>query len=203
MSKKFIVFLICVLLIAGLLSWLISLDSKKEPQQTAAPQETIAVQAVEAAQPAADQADAAQPETTAIPLTPVSDAQLKQYKSAAQQAMNCYKDIYLEADKGNASNVVLSQSTVAQIVGALGANGYSAIDYFCDLNMQNAQALIDFGNTVNAGADAEACYYVVHSDGSLHANNLSYKDGIASVVTVSLEWDGSKPEVYSTGQFAL
>lgn len=203
MSKKFIVFLICVLLIAGLLSWLISLDSKKEPQQTAAPQETIAVQAVETAQPAADQADAAQPEATAIPLTPVSDAQLKQYKSAAQQAMNCYKDIYLEADKGNASNVVLSQSTVAQIVGALGANGYSAIDYFCDLNMQNAQALIDFGNTVNAGADAEACYYVVHSDGSLHANNLSYKDGIASVVTVSLEWDGSKPEVYSTGQFAL
>ena len=53
MSKKFIVFLICVLLIAGLLSWLISLDSKKEPQQTAAPQETIAVQAVETAQPAA------------------------------------------------------------------------------------------------------------------------------------------------------
>ena len=52
MSKKFIVFLICVLLIAGLLSWLISLDSKKEPQQTAAPQETIAVQAVETAQPA-------------------------------------------------------------------------------------------------------------------------------------------------------
>ena len=44
MSKKFIVFLAAVLVIAAFLSWLISLDSKKEAQQTAAPQETIAVQ---------------------------------------------------------------------------------------------------------------------------------------------------------------
>lgn len=197
MSKKFIVFLICVLIVAAVLTWLISLDSKEEPNP-AAPQATIAVQAAETTQNAPAQAEA-----TAIPLTPVSNAQLNQYKTDAQQAMNCYKDIYLEADKGGASNVVLSAGTVARIVGALGANGYSAIDYFCDLNMQNAQALIDFGNTVNAGGDAEACYYVVHSDGSLHANNLSYKDGVASVVTVSAEWDGEKPKVYSTGHFAL
>ena len=174
MSKKFIVFLVAVLVIAGLLSWLISLDSKKEPKQAAAPQETITVQAAETAQPETNPSEA-----TAIPLTPVSNAQLNQYKTAAQQAMSCYKDIYLEADKGNASNVVLSAGTLAQIVGTLGANGYSAIDYFCDLNMQNAQALIDFGNMVNAGMDAEACYYVVHSDGSLHAHNLSYQDGVA------------------------
>ena len=198
MSKKFIVFLIGVLLIAGALSWLISLDNKKETEQVAAPQVTIAVQTVETAQPEADQSEA-----TPVPLTPLSNAQLNQYQSAAQQAMRCYKDIYLGADKGSASNVVLSDGTVAQIVGALGANGYSAIDYFCNLNMQNAQTLIDFGNMVNAGMDAEACYYVVHSDGSLHANNLSYKDGVASVVTVSAEWDGEKPSVYSTGQFAL
>ena len=71
MSKKFIVFLIGVLLIAGVLSWLIGLDSGKEPQQTAAPQETIAVQTVETAQPDLDQ-----PEATAIPMTPVSNTQL-------------------------------------------------------------------------------------------------------------------------------
>lgn len=198
MSKKFIVFLAGVLLVAGVLSWLISLDNKKDHEQVAVPQETISVQAVETAQP-----ELAQAEETAIPLTPISSAQLNEYKSEAQKAMNCYKDIYLDADKGSASNVVLSSDTVAQIVGVLGANGYSAIDYFCDLNMQNAQALIDFGNMVNAGMDAEACYYVVHSDGSLHANNLSYKAGVASVVTVSAEWDGGKPKVYSTGQYAL
>lgn len=198
MSKKFIVFLAAVLVIAAFLSWLISLDSKKEAQQTAAPQETIAVQQGESTKAETEPAEA-----TAIPLPPMSDAQLNQYKTAAQQAMNCYKELYLTADKGSASNVVLSSETVAQIVGALGANGYSAIDYFCDLNMQNAQALVDFGNTVNAGMDAEACYYVVHSDGSLHANNLSYQNGVASVVTVSAEWDGEKPKVYSTGHFAL
>ena len=203
MSKKFIAFLLIVLVIAALLSWLIRLDGENESRQEAAPQETIAVQSVETAQPEATQQDSDQAEATAIPLPPISSTQLNEYKSAAQQAMNCYKDIYLDADKGSASNVVLSDTTVAQIVSALGANGYSAIDYFCQVNMQNAQALIDFGNAVNAGMDAEACYYVVHSDGSLHANNLSYKNGVASVVTVSAEWDGKKPSVYSTGQFAL
>ena len=45
---------------------------------------------------------------------------------------------------------------------------------------------------------------MLHSDGTLHGNNLVYKDGVPSLTTVSVEWDDKgEPEVYSTGQYAL
>lgn len=62
------------------------------------------------------------------------------------------RDTYDSLDKGTALNVVLSQDSVAQIVYTLAENGYSAIDYFGNMDMQNPQPLIDFGNAVNAGA---------------------------------------------------
>ena len=197
MNKRLIVFLICVALSAALVTWLTSLDKDEAGQKPVS--ETPAAEA----SPAAASPEAS-PETTAIPLEAVSDAKLKEYKSNAQAAMNSIKDVYLAADKGSSSNVVLSSESVAQIVSALGSNGYTAVDYFGNLNVQNAQPLIDFGNGVNAGVEGEACYYVVHTDGTLHANNLCYKNGVASVVTVSVEWDeNNNPSVYSTGQYAL
>ena len=165
MNKRLIVFLICVALSAALVTWLTRLDKDESGQNPVS--ETPAAEA----SPAAASPEAS-PETTAIPLEAVSDAKLKEYKANAQAAMDSIKDVYLAADKGSSSNVVLSSESVSQIVSALGANGYTAVDYFGNLNVQNAQPLIDFGNAVNAGVEGEACYYVVHTDGTLHANNL-------------------------------
>jgi hypothetical protein len=195
MKKKPIIFLAIVLIVAAILTWLMSLDDDKESTvQEEAPKETITV---------ADTAIEDEAEETSTPLIQVSNSQLNKYKSAAEDALSTCKEIYAAADKGTSSNVVLSDSVIAEMISTLGANGYSAIDYFCSLNMQNAQPIIEFGSNVNAGINGEACYYVLHSDGTLHANNLIYKDGVANVVTVSVEWDNNKPSVYSTGQFAL
>ncbi|MEI3085053.1 MAG: DUF6070 family protein [Oscillospiraceae bacterium] len=104
----------------------------------------------------------------------VPDKVMNALKKEAETAMLSTRDTYDSLDKGTALNVVLSQDSVAQIVYTLAENGYSAIDYFGNMDMQNPQPLIDFGNAVNAGQDAEAAYYVVHTDGSIHANNLVY-----------------------------
>ena len=192
MNKKLIIFIICLALSTALVTWLVSLDDEsageEEPQTT----HSIAVSPTEI------------PEDTPVPLMKISNAQLNQIKSEAEAAMACCKDVYMAADKGTASNAVLSDSSVAELVYALGSNGYSAIDLFGNVNMQNAQRLIDFGNNVNAGVDAETVYYVVHNDGSVHANNLIFKNGIATSVTVSVEWDDKgNPSIYSYGQRAL
>ena len=194
MNKRLVVFLLCLALSVGLVTWLVSLDDKKEsPPATPAPTQ-------QAPELSPDQS----PEATAIPLEPVSEAKLREYKENALAAMETTREIFQAADKGSASNVVLSDATVAQLISALGAGGYTAVDYFGNMNVQNAQPLIDFGNAVNAGVEGEACYYVVHADGTLHGNNLAYKNGVASVTTVSVEWDeNGQPEVYSTGQYAL
>ncbi len=95
---------------------------------------------------------------------------------------------YAAADKGEAQNVVLSDEAVASMVSALGAAGYSAVDYG-NCNMQNPEALAAFGEAVSAGNDAQAGYFVVHPDGLVHEEVLIYRSGAASVVTVSMQWD--------------
>lgn len=197
MNKRLVIFLICLALSVGLVTWLTSLDTKDGGTKTEA---TVSEAPAEPVSSSPDQT----PEETAIPLEPVSNAKLKEYQENAEAAMETVREIFLDADKGTASNVVLLDDTVAQMISTLGANGYTAVDYFGNMNVQNAQPLIDFGNAVNAGIDGEACYYVVHNDSTLHANNLLYKNGVASVTTVSVEWDeNNRPNVYSTGQYAL
>ena len=69
------------------------------------------------------------------------------------------------------------------MVSALGAAGYSAVDYYGNCNMQNPEALAAFGEAVSAGNDAQAGYFVVHPDGLVHEEVLIYRSGAASVVT--------------------
>ena len=84
---------------------------------------------------------------------------------------------------------MLSDEAVASMVSALGAAGYSAVDYYGNCNMQNPEALAAFGEAVSAGNDAQAGYFVVHPDGLVHEEVLIYRSGAASVVTVSMQWD--------------
>lgn len=143
------------------------------------------------------------PEKEYDTVNEVPDKVMNALKKEAETAMLSTRGTYDSLDKGTALNVVLSQDAVAQIVYTLAENGYSAIDYFGNMDMQNPQQLIDFGNAVNAGQDAEAAYYVVHTDGSIHANNLVYSNGVGSVITISVEWRDGSPRIYSAGQFSL
>ena len=198
--KKNEVILLSVLLLILMLGMLgIGLFGKGKTQTESAPVSTSAV------------ADENAAEATPVPtaekeydtVNEVPDKVMNALKKEAETAMLCTRDTYDSIDKGTTLNVVLSQDDVAQIVYALAENGYSAIDYFGNMDMQNPQQLIDFGNAVNAGQDAEAVYYVVHTDGSIHANNLAYNNGVGSVITISVEWSDGSPRIYSAGQFSL
>lgn len=203
MNKKLVMFLICLALSIGLVTWLTSLDEKpEEPSRQAAPEATIAV-AEEAAEAAVAEGQSAAEEST-VPLLDISEAELEKMKAEAEAALSCCRDVYQAADKGTASNAVLSDASIRELTAELGRNGYSAVDFFGSTDMQNAQAIIDFGNAINAGMDAQAVYYIVHSNGSIHANNIIYRDGIANTVTVSVKWDDDmQPRVYSSGQHPI
>ncbi len=137
-------------------------------------------------------------------FTSLDDAALKSIQNDALTAMASCRDAYISADKGEAMNIVLSDDAVASMVSALGAAGYSAIDYYGNCSIQNPEALAAFGDAVNAGLDAQAGYFVVHPDGLVHEELLVYQGGTASVVTVSMQWDrDTNPEVYSSGQYGL
>ena len=163
------------------------------PAETAAP-----------SAPAATAAPAAATPEPAPSFTALDDASLKAIRDNAVAAMGSCRDIYISADKGAAQNVVLSNDTVASMVSALGAAGYSAIDYYGNCSMQNPETLAAFGDAINAGSDAQAGYFVVHPDGLVHEEILIYQGGTASLVTVSMQWDSDmNPEIYSSGQYGL
>ena len=198
--KKNEVILLSVLLLVLMLGMLgIGLFGKGKTQTESAPVSTSAVTDENAAE--ATPVPTAEKEYDTV--NDVPDKVMNALKKEAETAMLCTRDTYGSIDKGTTLNVVLSQDDVAQIVYALAENGYSAIDYFGNMDMQNPQQLIDFGNAVNARQDAEAVYYVVHTDGSIHANNLAYNNGVGSVITISVEWSDGSPRIYSAGQFSL
>ena len=198
--KKNEVVLLSVLLLILMLGMLgIGLFGKGKKQTESAPVSTPAV----TGENAAEATPAPMPEKEYDTVDEVPDKVMNALKKEAETAMLSTRDTYDSLDKGTTLNVVLSQDSVAQIVYTLAENGYSAIDYFENMDMQNPQPLIDFGNAVNAGQDAEAAYYVVHTDGSIHANNLAYNNGVGSVITISVEWRDGNPRIYSAGQFSL
>jgi len=124
-------------------------------------------------------------------------------ESEAKSVMLLGKDVYANANKSG-GNIILSDDAIEQLVDAIGDAGYSVIDHEGKLNMRNPGQITEFGNLVNAGQDAEAVYYVVHSDGSLHMNALSYTNGTGKLITISLEWNPSlEPAVYDEGRYEL
>ena len=198
--KKNEVVLLSVLLLILMLGMLgIGLFGKGKKQTESVPVSTPAV----TGENVAEATPAPMPEKEYDTVDEVPDKVMNALKKEAETAMLSTRDTYDSLDKGTALNVVLSQDSVAQIVYTLAENGYSAIDYFGNMDMQNPQPLIDFGNAVNAGQDAEAAYYVVHTDGSIHANNLVYNNGVGSVITISVEWRDGNPRIYSAGQFSI
>ena len=128
--------------------------------------------------PVPQETAAAEPTPT---FTALDDGSIKAIQNDAVTAMSSCADAYAAADKGEAQNVVLSDEAVASMVSALGAAGYSAVDYYGNCNMQNPEALAAFGEAVSAGNDAQAGYFVVHPDGLVHEEVLIYRSGAASV----------------------
>lgn len=139
-----------------------------------------------AVMPVPQETAAAEPTPT---FTALDDGSIKAIQNDAVTAMSSCADAYAAADKGEAQNVVLSDEAVASMVSALGAAGYSAVDYYGNCNMQNPEALAAFGEAVSAGNDAQAGYFVVHPGRLVHEEVLIYRSGAASVVTVSMQWD--------------
>ena len=69
----------------------------------------------------------------------IDDANKREAKEVREQllavAEGC-RDIYEQADKGTAINVVLSDATVQAMVVRIGQMGYSAVDYLGTMDMQ-------------------------------------------------------------------
>lgn len=113
-------------------------------------------------------------------------------------------DIYAQADKGTAINVVLSMDTVRAMVDRIGAMGCPAVDAFGQLDMRCPQPIVDFGNSMPGYEDISVTYYTVYNDGQISAYHIGRDGGLWYLIAMSAEWNKSgRPEISSQGRYVI
>lgn len=114
------------------------------------------------------------------------------------------KDIYQQADKGTAINVVLSSDTVRAMVDRIGQMGYPAVDAFAKLDMRCPEPIVQFGNAIPGNQDISVSYFTVYNDGQISVYHIGRTNGMWYLIAMSSEWtkDGL-PRIMSQGRYVI
>lgn len=114
------------------------------------------------------------------------------------------RDIYAQADKGTAINVVLSRADVQAMVDRIGQMGYPAVDAFGKLDMRNPQPILNFGEKISGAENIGVSYFTVYNDGQISVYHIGREKGIWYLIAMSAVWDRSgEPYVLSEGRYAI
>lgn len=120
---------------------------------------------------------------------PVSGDEREEAETECGRAMNRIADIYAVADKGEASNVVLSGETVAQMVARLKETAYTVISMEPYSDMENFEEMDRFLKKAAAGEPGEMVVYEVHSDGALCRNKYTFDGTDMYMLSAGTAWD--------------
>lgn len=195
--------LLCLLLAAAML-----LSGCGRNKNTDDVQQTQPDYSIPAADPAAE-------ETAAPSATPkisekynsIDDASKKETKEVRDEllsvAAGC-RDIYEQADKGTAINVVLDTATVKAMVVRIGQLGFSAVDYLGTMDMQYPDPIVSFGSTINTNEDTGVSYYIVYNDGQISVYHIGRSGGVWYLIAMSAVWDENcEPSILTEGRYAI
>ena len=127
---------------------------------------------------------------------PVSDSEREEAEDDCKKMMELITELYQNAEKGDASNVVISDEIMHQMAEKLKSTGclvtISAVYY----NMENFKELEDFLNASIAGRNGSAVVYEIHSDGGIGRYKYSYDGKDMYVLSAKAAWsDDDKPVI--------
>lgn len=105
------------------------------------------------------------------------------------QAAECYKEIYLSADKGKGINPVLDKKEIHKIVLKLGTYGYTAACMENDCDMQNEEIVENELKKAKKGKKATAVFLCVTRSGGIHRYELKPEGSTAEFTDAYLDWD--------------
>lgn len=111
-------------------------------------------------------------------------------KDCARQ-MRLVADLYNEADKGDSSNVVLSNEVITQMQDRLAAEGYSVYTTVKFSNMKNWNQFEEFLNDSIAGINGKVVVYSVHLDGAVFRYKFNFDGTDIYVLTTATAWSPS------------
>lgn len=137
----------------------------------------------------------------------IDDVDKKEKKAVREELLSVAegcRDIYEQADKGTAINVVLDTATVQSMVVRIGQMGYSAVDYLGTMDMQCPDTIVFFGSTLATTEDTGVSYYMVYNDGQISVYHLARTDGTWYLIAMSAIWDrDGNPSILTEGRYAI
>lgn len=127
---------------------------------------------------------------------PVSDSERKEAEDDCKEMMGFISELYKNADIDYASNVVISDETMYQMMEKLKSTGCPVTITAAYSNMENYKELEDFLNDAIAGSSGSAVYYEIHSDGGIGRDKYSYDGKDMYILSAKATWsDDDKPVI--------
>ena len=112
-----------------------------------------------------------------------------------KEMMGLILELYKNADKGCASNVVIADEVIDQMVEKLKVTGCPVTITEIYSNMENYTKLEDFLNAAAAGRGGSAVVYEIHSDGGIGRYQYSYDGKDMYVLSAKAAWNDDKPVI--------
>lgn len=127
---------------------------------------------------------------------PVDASQREEAENDCKKAMELIRDIYEQADKGDASNVVLSDVTVLEMQEILKGMGSPVMAGVTYSNMENFEVVYNFLKECMEGISGSAVIYEIHSSGGIGRMKFIFDGTDMYVLGVSAMWNsGDESEV--------
>ncbi len=127
---------------------------------------------------------------------PVSDSERKEAEDDCKEKMELIAELYKNADKGYASNVIIADEIIEQMVEKLKSIGCSVTVTALYSDMENYKELEDFLNASIAGRSGSAVCYEIHSDGGVGRYKYIYDGKDMYILSAKAAWsDDDKPVI--------
>ena len=127
---------------------------------------------------------------------PIDVRQREEAEADCEEMMGLIAELYKNADKGCASNVVIADEVIDQMVEKLKSVGHPITRTAAYSNMENYRELEVFLNASSAGNCGSAVVYKVHSDGGIGRYQYVYDGKDMYVLSAKAVWsDDDKPVI--------
>ena len=110
--------------------------------------------------------------------------------------MTLFTDVYINADKGDSSNVVLNGSAMRKMTMKIKEQGYPVIRSEIYSNMENYQEVETFLTNAKSGNKGSVVIYEVHSDGGIGREKYVFDGRDMFLLASNIVWDDdNKPSM--------
>ena len=120
---------------------------------------------------------------------PVDEQEEKEAENDCRAMMECIYEIYKEADKGTASNVVLTDETILELQKKLMETGYPVATLVTYSNMGNYESVDSFFEDCTAGKSGSVVIYEIHDDGGIGRMKFIFDGTDMYVVSARSVWN--------------